>query len=410
MRMLLCYEFKKLFLKPSIIIILIFLLFVDVIRINMVYKEKGLFSEQNNANWRDAYWDCYEEYGGKITKEKAEQLNLIYENIKQKIADHTLSTNYDKDSYTYNAYSDEIFFRWCLWTEYFYDYDYEDFANEIVSTAKKHYDRAKKSGNDYMCWKQVKIANVFAGRKIDEYQYTEKYFYFLQYDFSCFLLLLFFVYALSSVFVIEKETEMDLLLTTTSKGGHKTALAKLITSCLLVISVSILFWITDYIAFSIMFKSFSSNHAWLYSLENFKHTPLNLNLIQYTLLSDAIKTFGLVVFSMFFILLSAILRKILYVLIAASTTAYLILLSYDFLPYWIKSIVEYINPTTLLQNRSLFTSTIFVNVFGYPLPAYILTLLCETVLAIILIFLIFKSCKKNQWVKLLGRKTVRWKY
>jgi len=112
------FELKKHYIKRSFILVLILFMLLNIFKINTVFNEKGLFSENKFLEYKDVYKECYEEFGGEITKDKIIKLMQIYNEIQAKIADRTLSTGYDKYSYTYNAYSDEIFFRWLFIDEW----------------------------------------------------------------------------------------------------------------------------------------------------------------------------------------------------------------------------------------------------------------------------------------------------
>ena len=107
---------------------------------------------------------------------------------------------------------------------------------------------------------------MFSDRLIPELHYTEMYQHYLQYDFSVFLVLLLVIYGLVHVFVLEKETEMELLLQSTIYGKRKTAAAKLLASVIFMISVSLLF------------GSFDGGSCPIYAVEYFETSPLSVSL------------------------------------------------------------------------------------------------------------------------------------
>lgn len=130
-----------------------------------------------------------------------------------------------------------------------YDYDYKAYAESVVTSAKNNITFYEALGNRYDSRKNAAIAELFQGRSITSFAYTEMYNYYVQYDFSALLVLLICLYGLLNVFLSEKETEMDTLLLTTKAGGVKTAWAKLLASALFVCSVSFWFWLVDFSPF-----------------------------------------------------------------------------------------------------------------------------------------------------------------
>ncbi|MBJ6362490.1 hypothetical protein ACFOQM_14590 [Paenibacillus sp. GCM10012307] len=139
-----------------------------------------------------------------------------------------------------------------------YAYDYKGYAHQVVAAAQRNVVFYESVGNDGEARKNKAIAERFQGRSISTFTYTEMYKYYVQYDFSALLVLFICIFGLMSVFVLEKETEMDTLLLTTTSGGFRTIGAKLIASFLFVSGISWWFWFADFIAFSVLFGSWDS--------------------------------------------------------------------------------------------------------------------------------------------------------
>ena len=384
------FEFKKCFVRRSLVIIIIVFMIVNVYKINTIFKDKGLFSKNGILQYKDVYIELFEDFGGEITEEKIEKLMRIYNNIKEKIADRTYSTGYDEKSYTYNPYNDEIFIRWLFVDELEYDYFYKKYANNISKNAYDNMQLYENLNNKYKCRENYIIANLFYNREITNFNYTEKYLYYLQYDFSTLLIFLICIYAISRVFVLEKEVEMDFLLITT-KMGKKTIKAKIIASFLFIIMLTLLFGLLDYISFSVCFKSFGSNDSPLYSLANFKNTRLNMGLLEFSIISLIIKTFGILIVCTCFLLYSCLFSKVIYSYIASFITTYIL----------------FQNPISLLVNRELYKETSFVNVLNFPIYKDAFALVVGFACMILLLLLIYSIAIKN---KLLKRSRRRGKY
>jgi hypothetical protein len=377
------YELRKHFLKSPVVFVILLFLIINMIKIYDVYKDQGFFSEKNLSDFKEVYWNCYQDFGGKITNEKIEKLMSIYNSAKDKIKDQTISRDYDEDSYTFNAYSDEIFFRWCFVNEMKYDYYYKSYADELVNNALNNMKFYRSVDNSYEYNKNSQIAVHFTNREITSFNYTEKYLYYLQYDFSIILILLICIYGLSNVFILEKETDMNQLLVTTVLGGKKTTLAKILSSIIFAFAVCVLFWIVDYISFSVFFESFDSNSSPLYGLKLFQNTLLNMELLQFSALSNFIKTLGVLLFCILILFVSSIFRKSLYSYIVSFVIFGILIMSGDVVFLHGNIIQKILNPVFLLKNRELFKEAEYLNILDIPVP------ICNLSIIISLFYMLF---------------------
>lgn len=393
------YELKKHFIKLPIVSILIIFGFINIYKINGVFQDKGLFSTKYLHEYKDEYWASFQDFGGEITDEKIKKLMEIYNKTLKKISDRTLNTGYDENSYTYNAYSDEIFFRWFFIDEMKYDYFYKSYANSIITNAYSNVEFYNSINNTYKVRENSEIINLFRGREVTHFNYTEKYLHYLQYDFSTLLILLLCIYAVSRVFIYEKEIEMDKLLITTQKG-YQTVTAKITASFLFIIVVTILFGILDYISFSVFFDNFGSKNSPLYSLANFKNTRLNIGLFTFSMLSLLVKTFGILIMSTFFLLCSCIFSKILYCYLSCFIAMIGLILLQDTKTNFIMGLYgRMINPMSLIKNRELFYEVSFVNILNYPFYKDVVIMIIGLGWIILLISLIYVFSTKNVLVK-----------
>ena len=279
------FEYRKHFLKTSVLLAVIIFSVLNVVKINGIYDSNSLFSHNYFGPWESMYWEMYEDFSGKITDEKIEKLIVIYRPLAEQTADHTASTAMDNpDTYTGNLYTDAYFFSGCFVKPMEYFYMYRSYANGVAAAAKENVAFFETLGNTYEYRKNAAIAELFQGRVVTDFTYTEMYQYYLQYDFSAFLALLICLYGLMNVFVAEKETEMDTLLLTTKSGGFKTVLAKLISSILFVCGICVWFWLVDFIAFSCIFGSLKA------ASDNYPHIRIIIFILIFLLSSYFIRS------------------------------------------------------------------------------------------------------------------------
>lgn len=394
------FEYRKHFVKPSILIALLVFSLISAFKIYDVYSENSLFargrSMEQTVQIKQLYWDFYKDFGGEITPDKIERLLDIYRPIEAKTADLTASTRTDDpNTYTGNVYTDYHFFRRCFVLPMEHDYMYQSYASKVASVAQENMSFYQSVGNTYEYRKNTAIAEIFRGRQIPSFAFTEMYQYYLHYDFSSFLALLLCVYGLVGVFVSEKESEMDTLLLTTKFGGRKTIAAKLISSALFVISICTWFWLFDFVVFSAMFGSFEGAVSPLYAIKSFADTPLNLTLGQYALLSGTMKTVGMLALGVSILLLSSLFKNALlpFALSLAGTFGLIywqgIFTGSGFL--WAKVT----NPFMLMINREFFRKMEFLNLFGLPVPSYIMAILTAVFWGIAFAVLLVLTTRKS---------------
>lgn len=398
------FEYRKHFVKPSIIIALLVFSLISAFKIYGVYSENSLFargrSTGESTQIKQLYWNFYEDFGGEITHDKIERLMAIYRPLETQTADKTASTRTDNpDTYTGNVYNDYHIFRRGFVLPMEYDYMYRNYANKVVSVAQDNMNFYQSVGNSYDYRKNAAIAESFRGRQIQEFAFTEMYQYYLHYDFSSFLVLLLCVYGLVGVFVSERETEMDSLLLTTKYGGSKTIAAKLLSSVLFVIGVCTWFWLFDFLVFAAMFGSFEGASSPLYAIKNFADTSLNLTLGQYALLSGVVKTVGMLVLGTGILLLSSLFRNALLPFAFSLAGAFGLI-------YWQGVFMgsgyierKVLNPFLLMINRELFRKTEFVNLFGFPVPSYIMAILVAVLWGIAFTVILGVTIKKSTVVQ-----------
>lgn len=385
------FEFQKNFLKKSIVAALLVFLVIDAFQIRSLYHEKSVFSIA--PEFKQVYETYYERYGGSITEEKITELLALYRPIQSVTGSGAASTDYAPDSIIYNSYSDELFLRWCFVEPMEYDYQYRQNAAEIVKSAAQNMEFYKSVGNEYAYHQNEQIARLFLGRAITELCYTEMYQFYLQYDFSIFFILLICMYALVNVFVMEKETEMHLLMMTCVNGNRKSVIAKVIASVLFIIGICFFFWIADFILFGIFFGGFRGGSSPVYAVEYFENSPLVLSLFQYGILSVTLKTIGILIFGLLVLLLSCLCKNALIPFVGGVMVIGCGLCAYSVETAPVFDIAALWNPVCLLVNRDLFRNVTFVNVCRTPVLTWLISLGAAVLEILILFAVIVKKAR-----------------
>ncbi|CAH0117815.1 MULTISPECIES: ABC transporter permease [unclassified Paenibacillus] len=391
------FEWRKHFLKTSVIVAVLLFSVLNVVKIYSVYEGNSLLAY---PHWKELYWKMYGDFGGPMTDEKIGKLMAIYRPLEQQTADRTASTTYrNANTYLTNVYEDFYFFDWNYVNPMKYAYDYKAYARDVAGAAKDNMDFYRSLGNSYEYHKNEAIAKLFQGRSVASFSYTEMYKYYVQYDFSALLVLFICLYGLMHVFLSEKETEMDTLLLTATAGGLKTIWAKLFASALFVCGVSFWFWLLDFAAFSAIFGFWDAASSPLYVLEDFIHASLNASLGQYALLSALAKTAGMLVFGLAFLLLSCLFRNALIPFIIGLFAAFgSIYLEESFMGSG-RVLFKIVNPFALIVNRELFRKAEFLPLWDHPLPGYIAAFLFAAAWGAVFLCGILLFVRKNALAK-----------
>ncbi|GAB6989715.1 ABC transporter permease [Paenibacillus pini] len=387
------YEWRKHFLKWTIVFAVAVFSILNVLKIYSIHGGNSLLAD---SSWKELYSQMYGQFEGKITDEKIGKLMKIYRPLEQQTADHTASTTYrNSNTQLSNVYEDFNFYRWSYVNPMKYAYDYKAYAHAVVTTANENIIFFKSLNNGYEARKNAAVAELFQGRTITNFSYTEMYQYYVQYDFSSFLVLLICLYGLMSVFLSEKETEMDTLLLTTKAGGAKTVWAKLLASSLFICSICLWFWLIDFVAYSWIYASWDAASSPIYVLEEYIHSALNVSLGQYAALSAVLKTFGMLFFGLAFLALSYLFRNALVPFIIGLLALFGCISLQEAYMDSGHILVKTMNPFVLVVNRELFHKAEYIPLWGYPFPSYIVALLFSILWGTIFLSGLMISVRKN---------------
>ena len=297
--------------------------------------------------------------------------------------DHQLSYIYDPNAYIYSEAMDEEFYRTLFYTEMKYDYLYQNEAYYIVENALKMVEFYEGVDNRFEAAKNQWIAADFSGRIIPDFYDTRGYEVLLRYDYSVMLILLFSIFALCGVFVLEKETDMFMLLRTTKNGTGSIVAAKLTAAILFVFVTCVTFFGQDFLS---IYLASSRNEALtspVYALRALESTGLNMTIGQYFLWVATIKTLGVMVCCAMILLVSSLFKQ---TLGAFFTSLALILGSIALQEFCQgKLLLRWFNPIELVIGRELVFRDTFVNVFGMPVRLHNFVLVGNVIVTILMV-------------------------
>ena len=404
MMRLVAYEYKKIIMKKSLLVLILVFSLINILNITKVYNDNAFFLTDMKST-EDLYWELYSRFSGEITDDKITQLLDIYTPLKKETADQTASTRTDyPNTMTGNVYMDKNFINQMYVNPMQYFATYKQKANTIALESSKNMEFYLEKNNQYDYLKSRAITKRFMHRDIQHFEYIEMYEYYIQYDISVFLILLLCLYVTARVFVIEKESEMDAIIVTTVKGGRKTYWAKIIATLSFVVAISIYFFILDFISFEILFQHLGNGFMPAYSLKRFMYTPLRMSLFDYSLLSMITKIIGVMFATTLFMGVSCWFKNglvpfVLNLVLAGS----LIVVANRYIGSNI-IVLKAFNPFMLLFNRGLYMKTEFVNVLGNPVLIHVVSIAVTFAMTVFLLALIGRVYPINQLAFKGGKK------
>ncbi len=375
---LLGYECRKAFWTPVMLIFLMVLLCMNGWRIADSFRQADRWKEYGKV-----YSAFYNGYVGEITEEKWTHLTTIYSPLKEKADTMSLSYEYSPDAYTYSEGTDYAFFTQRFYDQMAYDRSYGENAAAWSVNARKFQKLYKQAGNTYGISQMKTLEKTFEGRVISNFTETWSWEVLLTHDYSAMLVLLLSIFALSGVFVTERETDMMMLLRTTQKGGGATVGAKLTAAMLYTLCACILFFGEDFLIVFLMSRRTQALSSPVYTLRFFRMTPLTMTLGQYFLWAAVVKTLGIFFCGWIILLISSLAKQSLtaFFLSFGVLTGCVVLREFSGCAYLLKAF----NPMELVVPRDLVRECTFCNFFEMAVPLHIIVLLGCAALALILL-------------------------
>ena len=358
------YELRKAFGSPWMLAFLVLLLLTNLWKLKDEYDKKTAFRQ----TYAPVYEDFYGRWKGEILPENVHELMAIYGPLQTKMENMIISGAYDPDAYTYSEETDLTFFESLFQLEMKYDYLYQNRAAEIVNQANALADFYARVGNDYEAKKNLDMAASFAGRQIGDFADTQWVEVWLNHDYSAMLVLLLAIFGLSSVFVMERETEMYMLLRTTRRGGGTTMAAKSLASLLYLFLICLLFFGSDALMLGLLSGHGEALGNPVYAIRLLENTPLTMTIGTYLLWATAVKSLGVVACGMIVLLLSCLCKKVLFAFLGSLGVLFLLVLLQEIAAA--RTALRWFNPLELVMVRDLTREIGYVNLLGQPVQVY----------------------------------------
>ena len=292
---MLAYEFKKVFFRKLVLVIMAIFVMIDIFKIGLIYQNNF----GNEVMMYNAKRTVTDQIKGEITNEKLSFVIQKKHKLDKIIQSEVFSTEYNPNTYSGYQYGD-----WNIFTEIYdsldYAYHYPNLLQNIMNKATENI--SLYPSDSYEAMLSQKILNTYQNRRISFYYDTAGYEQYFKYDFSSLLVILLLLLILSPIFAEESELKMNLLILSSPKGKSSLIKSKLSVAVIISAIISLTFSFLDFILFFFIFRLEGANNP-LYSIKSFAYTSFCGTIWQYMAISTLMKLFGSVFFAMLFIYL-----------------------------------------------------------------------------------------------------------
>ena len=355
------FEARKSYLNRWILLFLVLLLVVNGARLYSDYRDTV-------KRW-DPYTEVYEEqyalYSGPITEKKMSELDAVYLPLEAKLRTMTLSREYDPNAYTYSEAIDELFFSTLFYQEMQYCAGYAEQSERVSALASDAADFSGNIGNSAAERENQKLSALFSGRTVSDFVDTRPMLLLVNYRFSTMLAVFLCLFGLCGVFVIERESDMVMLLKTSRRGGAETNAAKFTAALGFCLVACLLFFLEDFLLLLSVSRLFENLHRPIYALEQMKYSPLSISCGSYLLFSAGIRTVGVLGCGCWFLLISSLCKNTYLSFVFGGCLTLLGSLAEPLSRSHL--LLKWINPIELLDTAKLYSQSRYLSFFGLTL-------------------------------------------
>ena len=285
------FEFKKLFMKKALMVIIAFMCLFNIVNIVRHYN---IYADTNSDEgmMNRARYAIYKVYGGELTEEKLEEIGRLTSQAQQILFSNSIV--YDSDKYyTGNSYADANLFVE-LGEEVERLTGYSDNYSEITSQAEEllQVDYI----NDYYQKINQRIIGIYGDRELTVLTNNSGISDFLDYRFSSVLCIILLILGTVLIFTADKDAGADVYLESSVNGKGRSAAAKLTAASLYTLVIALLFFVIDLISFIVLLRIDGFDRP-LYSLESYFSTPYTMPIWLFIIVYFLFRLLGLLCFT-----------------------------------------------------------------------------------------------------------------
>lgn len=372
---LFCYEIKKNVLKLPLLFLLIGLAAVNLYKIRETVRYEGSDGYAIIMKGEESPFQKMESaFYGEINSELIEKIQVYSDKMSAIISGGNYDTvNANDEFYTGYAFGDNnviVEIKESVRRAYMYP--------NSIAELKKRADVCIdffNGKNEYEVRKNELLKTLYNGRKISVFGGYEAVKLYFDYEFSSFVIMIIMIFVFSAAFSNEMLTGTDKIIKSSGRAGS-IFWAKHFTIYAFAAVLTIIFSLADILYFG-RFYGLGFFDQPLYAIPEYRFAPYNITIFGAIALSCLFKTLALIFVGEVIMLISSLTKN----LGAAMTLCFAAIGAMIFANGYIP---EFASPFTLFSTEKMLGEFKCLNIFGYPVPEFIVTILLTLVYTVML--------------------------
>lgn len=389
--MLIRYELSKIFCRRVLWIAFAAFLLINAFQLTQATPYHG--KSDPNYNYYAGRRLMYSKVEGPFTNEKIDFVLDGWDTTYPSIMSPQEGQQIPNDKYYTKTPYDDFAVYDELKEEMQRQYEYNDSIKALKGYAQENLAYMGGLTDTYEGRRNQLILDTYGERTIHSFYDQTGLGAYLKYDFSSLLVLLLLLLGISPIISSEKEAGMAPLLASSRFGRHKTIAAKIGAMALFTAFFAACFFLMDFLYYMVVAEFHVAGSA-LYTLIDFKYTPLTCTIWQYILLQWLAKWLGMIAVGLFFVLLSSIFRETYPVFVLGTGLIALFMA--------VGERFRLFNPISMLTFSEQAQELSTFNFFGYPVLTIVSLPISILLLVLVLVLLIFLVNHKQWHVSVTG--------
>ncbi len=365
-------EFKKMFLRTGMLLLVLALLVVNAgkININGNLDPKALESQ---VHWGDSdIARAEQQFSGRITEEN---MRLLLNGYQQWI---TMMRGEGQSSA-------EAMIYYQLYPHYAYLYDYHFSNAETLRQAEENISFFIAVGNEYDAAVNHLYTALYAERYISDYYNSEDFAILFEYDFSTLLLFLSALIGSAAIFWKERQDGTYDLLQTSIYGKKRMVSIKLSAYFVWLFCVAAMLYTEDVIAHSILYHLEGWTNP-VYAVESYRFSTFSGSIWEYVICSAALRLLAVMEAGACFALITLLFKGN----ILPISLNLLVFFGWLILSEQVTEISLYgfLNPVAVMKPRTYTEQFTVVNLLGEPVSGAVGACIVTALMLVLLLILI----------------------
>lgn len=243
--------------------------------------------------------------------------------------------------------------------------------------------------NEYEVRKYELLKTMYNGRKINVYGGYEAVELYFDYEFSSFVIMILMIFVFSATFSNETLTGTDKIIKSSGRAGN-VFWVKQFTLYSFAAALTVIFSLADVLYFG-RFYGLGFFEQPLYAIPDYRFEPYNITIFGAIALSCLFKTLALIFVGEVIMLISSLTKNS----GAAMTLCFAAIGAMIFANGYIP---EFASPFTLFSMEKMLCEFKCLNIFGYPVPQFIVTILLTLIYTAVLHIICYR--KTSQKIRL----------